>query len=713
MHLARVSLVNYRNFERASFSFKEGVNTIIGENGSGKTNLFRAIRLILDSNMYRASYSLEESDFCRSLGRWQGHWIVISLEFENVSEDEALQALFLHNGGGVGGKEKGKSTYNLIFRPNFSIRTELSKLPKGDKKALKDFQNKITIGDYETCFTGRSTIDFATQEAYKLIVGDFENVLFPDVVPGAVGAIVQNQLSVSSEVHFTFVKALRDVVSEFSGNRQNPLFNLMKNKSAQADLSRYKHITNEVVELNSKIEQLDDVQDVRTDIGLTISETVGEAYSPPGLHIRSDLPTEADRLLQSLKLFVGETDEDYAGDISEISLGGANLIYLTLKLLEFKYQHKKEAAANFLIIEEPEAHVHTHIQKTLFENISYKNTQIIYSTHSTHISEASKLDKVNVLAKKGLRCESYQPSTGLTPEEIRHLQRYLDATRSSLLFARGVILVEGDAEELLIPVLARMVLGVSLDELGVSLINIRSTGFENVACVFNKARIKRNCSIVTDLDKAIDDYSPHPADSESVQAYKKKLKASEKSGGERKERLDAYIKGNSFLSVFYARHTFEVDFLMNGNEYEIENTVDSVYKDDSTRTLAKEQIASGDKAQAGKRVLDMARYAGKGWYALTLSDEISEVTNMPSYILKAIFHAQDGISVKSRLRMIRYRLGSFENNEEYFSKFQSATGEARELLRAYEEGTIDYESFINTIECLFEKDNVMISIVGA
>lgn len=313
MHLARVSLVNYRNFERASFSFKEGVNTIIGENGSGKTNLFRAIRLILDSNMYRASYSLEESDFCRSLGRWQGHWIVISLEFENVSEDEALQALFLHNGGGVGGKEKGKSTYNLIFRPNFSIRTELSKLPKGDKKALKDFQNKITIGDYETCFTGRSTIDFATQEAYKLIVGDFESVLFPDVVPGAVGAIVQNQLSVSSEVHFTFVKALRDVVSEFSGNRQNPLFNLMKNKSAQADLSRYKHITNEVVELNSKIEQLDDVQDVRTDIGLTISETVGEAYSPPGLHIRSDLPTEADRLLQSLKLFVGETDEDYAG----------------------------------------------------------------------------------------------------------------------------------------------------------------------------------------------------------------------------------------------------------------------------------------------------------------------------------------------------------------------------------------------------------------
>jgi putative ATP-dependent endonuclease of OLD family len=58
--------------------------------------------------------------------------------------------------------------------------------------------------------------------------------------------------------------------------------------------------------------------------------------------------------------------------------------------------------------------------------------------------------------------------------------------------------VEGDAEEILIPILVKRVLGVSLDELGISLINIRSTGFENVAVLFHDARIQKRCSIITD-----------------------------------------------------------------------------------------------------------------------------------------------------------------------------------------------------------------------
>ncbi|MEV9433471.1 AAA family ATPase, partial [Klebsiella quasipneumoniae] len=94
------------------------------------------------------------------------------------------------------------------------------------------------------------------------------------------------------------------------------------------------------------------------------------------ISIRSDLSDEADRLFQSLKLFVGESEELYEGAIHELSLGGANLIYLTLKLLEFKYQKQKQSFANFLVIEEPEAHIHTHIQKTLFDRLNYDDTQV-------------------------------------------------------------------------------------------------------------------------------------------------------------------------------------------------------------------------------------------------------------------------------------------------------------------------------------------------
>ena len=71
-------------------------------------------------------------------------------------------------------------------------------------------------------------------------------------------------------------------------------------------------------------------------------------------------------------------------------------------------------------------------------------------------------------------------------EQVGNIQRYLDAVRSNLLFAKSVVLVEGDAEEILIPILVKKVLGVSLDELGISLINIRSTGFKNVAVLFHE-----------------------------------------------------------------------------------------------------------------------------------------------------------------------------------------------------------------------------------
>lgn len=711
MHLSKVTLVNYRNFESAKFLFNKGVNTIIGENGSGKSNLFRAIRLLLDSNIYRSAYNFEENDFFRKEGSWKGHWIIISLEFDNIGQEEAIQSLFVHRGVVIAGQKVGKATYNLMFRPGQVVRAELASLKPGDHESLKKLQDRISVSDYESFFTGRSDADFTDPAHYKAIAGDFERVLFPTVTSPLCGSPIPNQLSVSKEVSFTFVKALRDVVSDFSGNRQNPLLNLLKRKSEEIDHNKYTGITDKVKKLNADIEALADVQDVRADISDTIAETAGEAYSPANLHIKSDLPSEADKLFQSLKLFVGENDERYSGDISELSLGGANLIYLTLKLLEFKYQRQRETAANFLIVEEPEAHIHTHIQKTLFENIDYENTQIIYSTHSTQISEVSNLENVNVLARKGVRCESYQPSVGLDSAEIRHLQRYLDATRSSLLFARGVILVEGDAEEILIPTLVKKVLGISLDELGISLINIRSTGFENVACVFHQSRIKRRCSIITDLDRAIADTTVFNDDSAPTKKYKNKMAGSQKAGLGREVRLNNFSKGNYYLTVHYANHTFEVDFVKCGNEHEVAQIVDLVYEDDATKTKSREEIKSGDIAVYGKRVLTMAAHSGKGWFAIMLADKVTPCTSLPQYILDAIFNAQEAMSDRLRLRIIKYRLKMFETYS-YFEDHKAAVEEAKAYFEEFEDGDIDVDELLSNLEVSFPHDNVVLKLVG-
>ena len=556
MHISKLQLVNYRNFDRANVVFKQGINTIIGENGSGKTNLFRAIRLLLDDNMLRSAVRLAERDFHRGLANWRGHWIIISLEFADVSQDESIQSLFLHGAGHLDEEPIAKATYNLIFRPKASVRIRLAELAEGDHNGLASVLQGITIDDYETILTGRSTADFTDPAVYLALAGDFQAVKFNETLnPPEIGAKIPGIFSITKEVSFTFVQALRDVVADFQNNRTNPLLTLLKSKSGEIDPAEFEPITKKVEELNAAIENLDDVKEVRLDIRKTINDAAGDTYSPSSLSIRSDLPDEADRLFQSLKLFVGESEKGYEGAIHELSLGGANLIYLTLKLLEFKYQKVKASVANFLLIEEPEAHIHTHIQKTLFDRLNYTDTQVIYSTHSTHISEVSNVENTNVLARADVKCEVYQPSTGLTREEIGNIQRYLDAVRSNLLFAKSVVLVEGDAEEILIPILIKKVLGVSLDGLGISLINIGSTGFQNVAVLFHKTRIRKRCGILTDLDAAFINTAPDPGDDKATARAKQKALGAQADGASRKLALENRCIGNPWLKPFFAAQT--------------------------------------------------------------------------------------------------------------------------------------------------------------
>ncbi len=324
--------------------------------------------------------------------------------------------------------------------------------------------------------------------------------------------------------------------------------------------------------------------------------------------------------------------------------------------MEFKYQTAKHAFANFLLIEEPEAHIHTHIQKTLFDRLNYPETQVIYSTHSTHISEVSNVENVNILGRVGGRCEVFQPTKGLRDGEMRSIQRYLDAVRSNLLFAKSVVLVEGDAEEILIPALAKEVLGVSLDELGISLINIRSTGFKNVAVLFHDSRIRKRCAIVTDLDAAFFDTTPDPLDLPTTVKAKEKALGAQSVGLARQADLQEFVNDNLWLSVHFSPRTFEVDFVAAGNADKVVAALPAIYTDGPTIAAAKAELESNELEQFGKRVLTMATNAGKGWFAIQVARLVDSNTRIPDHIIAAIFTAHGPLSSAILANILDYRL---------------------------------------------------------
>lgn len=490
IYLSKVSLVNFRNFKNAVLRFNPGVNTIIGENGAGKTNIFHAIRLLLDDTLPNSYSYFTEKDFNRDLGGWQGHWIIIRLEFTGDTDSELIKSFISHsldvNSDEEANPDKDKNySYSIVFRLNLEVRYRLYNA-QGNKKEVQSILDGLSIHDYESVRVGKGGVDFSNIEDYRACVGDFKTFRFPnpndDEISKKIGTRIQNIFYIPREFNTSYIDALRDVQRSFQGQYRNPLRDILEIESSGIENDpSFNNIVKMAGQLNDLINKNGKVSNLANNVLSTYKEAVGSIYSPGTLSIKSQLPVEAKDLFHALSIYIGglySAQGNYQGSIDELSLGHANMLYISLKLLEFKTQKIGKTKfsnpiSNILLIEEPESHIHPHIQKVLFSNVGKdKDTQVIYSTHSPQISEISNIKNVNIIVPvDGESWTSCRPSSGLKDAEIVPINRFLDITRCNLLFSRGVILVEGDAEEMLIPYLIKEVYGVSLDELGISLIN--------------------------------------------------------------------------------------------------------------------------------------------------------------------------------------------------------------------------------------------------
>jgi predicted ATP-dependent endonuclease of OLD family len=123
-----------------------------------------------------------------------------------------------------------------------------------------------------------------------------------------------------------------------------------------------------------------------------------------------------------------------------------------------------------------------------------------------------------------------------------------------------VVLVEGQAELVMIPALVKSVFGLSLDEMGISIIAMDCAFFEHVAVIFHNDRVRRRCAIVTDLDRSLLEL---PNDEATDNAQQKHCRAAQTVGERRRESLRNFAQDNRWVEAFFAEHTFEVDFLRN------------------------------------------------------------------------------------------------------------------------------------------------------
>ena len=656
-----------------------------------------ALRILLDDTYYYNTKRLKENDFSDSLGNWKGHWIILSAVFGKItSEDKETEVCagivpeneneeFLKSYIKSGEDDIG--VISLFIRPQKQVRKKLSEIT--DIAEFEEERKKIKISDYEFYYTSRAQTDFTDKDIYTKIVGDLEKgqCSDPDEDDDRILGCKLNIADVQDHISVVFIDALRDAASEL-GKPKNPIRRIIESVESLIKESELNTIKSEIVQLNKSISEVEQVELVGRKINEKLLDMIGMVYSPE-IILQSGLKDDINSL--SRYLFMKPSKQN---DIDSLGLGHLNMIYMALKIVEYEVNRTRELI-NIMIIEEPEAHIHTHIQRTLFDKLKVTKdyTQIITTTHSTHLAEVSEVKNINILKSIGSNSISMQPSQGLDEFGKKNLQlknlklsdcieRYLDSKRSVLLFSKGVVLVEGDGEEILIPNLIKNALGVSLDEMGIGLVNVGSVSFEYIASLFSEERIKRTCAIVTDEDIQI------------VETDSKLYKAeAEKRGKSRKKKLADLYGTNPWVESFFAPHTLEVDFALadaRANSDYISEVVELNYVDTNTIKRHKENLKQGTDAACANTILTLARDMGKGWYATTLSNYIDIAVTVPQYILGAIaFASKEVISIDIVFKMIEYSLSGYDEKEVLALKKESekvkTQEERKEFIKKFRE----------------------------
>lgn len=634
MYLKSLKIRNFRNFYKAEMNFNSEDTILIGENGSGKTNLFSAISLVLDVN-YRLVNNLSIKDFNKKIKYSEfGEWIIISAlltGFEKNEDDNISLYDFDID-------ENNECYINLFFKPKNHILEELSKKYKdikekteeelnSKKKELDEFIKTLSIeNDYEILRSFKKPFNFLNDNLYYDFIGDFENKKFEndDYKNSDYIGNTNDVINALKQINVTYIPAIRNVIDDLS--HTNGMFSKLINNTYEKINDENKQIINDmVVDLNNTISKIQEFDNLKNEMQNKMDDVIKD-YFQSRFEIESALSNDKLDLVKNLNLKIYDYND--VVDIWRKSLGEANIIFFALKLLESerKKQSFRSTILDLLLIEEPEAHLHGHLQKSLFRNLEENySRQLIISTHSVNISEVCKISKMLILNNDYMETKINSPSNGMNEKEIRNVERYLDANRSMLLFSKNVMLVEGDAETIVIPWMFEKCFGVTLDEVGISIINIRSTFFEALLPLFHKDRITKRCSVVTDLDK---DYTSDF-----------KRKDAEKKGQERKKKLDKISENNQYVKAFYAENTFEIQlFEIKENLDILKNMVNGVlYKQ---KRVIENKIANlENNIKMKETIIDIAEDKGKGWFSLEFIDycESKKIEPIiPKYILDAL-----------------------------------------------------------------------------
>ena len=481
MYISKIKIKNFRNLKDFEIELKP-FTTIIGENNVGKSNLLEAISLVLSNeiSVYKKR-KLEIEDFSIQTIHQFKKDMIDNTEDQITFPEIRIDLYFM---------EPDLEQEPIVERFWYDYDSKLARISylysyQSPKKKEYISKTKQLIKE-----KGKDAIEFV-----DFPIEDYEY----SIVWGKQDSTVENYWSKMLKVEY--LDALRDVKRELNSNSDKKLLYRILN---DRDAPSFSLIKEQMLALDNAVKNDKSVLEVlKKDIGNYLNKISLETETSTNTVDFQFGSIELSEILKKIGMQYG----DEAVSIERNGLGRNNLLYIAVILA-----HLYEKENNFfrvIVIEEPEAHLCPIVQKHLAENLVAEDgkgkQQILVTTHSTHIASYLELKNTVVMYKNG-NCidnhyllEGFNENKSKDRQSIRYLQKWLNATNSTMFFTRKLIFVEGIAEEILLPVFYQWKYGKSLQKAGCQIINVNGVAFANFLNIVKNGYFIRT-AVITDSD---------------------------------------------------------------------------------------------------------------------------------------------------------------------------------------------------------------------